>query len=89
MSNTIDDLFGFSDLCDSEKLFTTGKSCTGCYTEGVGVDKCYGGGTPKPDPCGNTYTNPMDNCPPIKWPDTSGVTVASNSAAPSFGNKNV
>lgn len=52
--NTIDDLFGFSDLCESEKYYVIGSQC-GCVVQNT----CMSGVT-----CGSTYSNPYDSCPP-------------------------
>lgn len=44
MKQTIDDLFGFVDICDAEKTLVQGGDCFGCNTYG----ECYDGGKPKP-----------------------------------------
>lgn len=47
------DLFGFSDICDSEARLINGASCCGVYTPIPGCggrvygNECYDGGVPK------------------------------------------
>lgn len=71
--NTIDDLFCFSDLCDSEKFFKIGAEC-GCVSQNT----CMSGVT-----CSPSYYNPIDSCPPYRpralYPESSNCGVPSDS----------
>ncbi len=54
MEKTINDLFGFSDICESETYISgEGTSCTGCVRDGWCVDGAKD--TSPTYPCGNEF----------------------------------
>lgn len=54
MEKTINDLFGFSDICESETYISgEGTKCTGCVRDGWCIDGAKD--TSPTTPCGSEY----------------------------------